>query len=100
MSVAVSYQSEKQECIIQIIGKFNFEQLHEFKESYSNKPNECSGYILDLREANHMDSSALGMLVNMRKTLGDEMAIRIINARPQIKKVLSISHFDRKFFIE
>ncbi len=47
-----------------------------------------------------MDSSALGMLLNMRKHLGDTAPIRIANSRPQIKKILTISRFDKKFNID
>ena len=48
-----------------------------------------------------MDSSALGMLLNMQKCWPPHVSsFQIINSRPQIQKVLKISRFDKKFEIE
>jgi anti-anti-sigma factor len=48
-----------------------------------------------------MDSSALGMLINMKKYWQDrDSNIRIINSSPQVKKIFAISRFDKKFTIE
>ncbi|RRS07418.1 anti-sigma factor antagonist, partial [Pseudoalteromonas sp. J010] len=45
--------------------------------------------------------SALGMLLNMKKTLGTSVSsIHISNCRPQLKKILQISRFDKKFDID
>jgi anti-anti-sigma factor len=47
-----------------------------------------------------MDSSALGMLLNMKKTLEDKVTVfEITNCQPQLKKILQISRFDKKFDI-
>jgi anti-anti-sigma regulatory factor len=48
-----------------------------------------------------MDSSALGMLINMQKYWeGRCSQYRIINANQQLKKIFAISRFDKKFTIE
>ena len=48
-----------------------------------------------------MDSSALGMLLNMQKSLANkELSYSIENARPQVAKILKISRFDKKFDIK
>jgi anti-anti-sigma regulatory factor len=48
-----------------------------------------------------MDSSALGMLLNMKKNLtGKVETIQISNCQPQLKKILQISRFDKKFDID
>ena len=83
---------------ISIQGRFDFEMVQDFRNSYADK--NASNYIIDMRSTEHMDSSALGMLLNMRKTLGDKTNISIVNCRPQIKKILTISRFDKKFKIE
>jgi anti-anti-sigma factor len=47
-----------------------------------------------------MDSSALGMLLNMQKALSErKLTYSIDNARPQVAKILKISRFDKKFEI-
>ena len=75
--------------------------MKEFRDAYSDEnTGHAQSYVIDLRETEHMDSSALGMLLNMRKHLGDSAPIRIANSRPQIKKILTISRFDKKFNID
>ena len=47
-----------------------------------------------------MDSSGLGMLINMKRHLeGSAEKISLINCRTQIKKILLISRFEQKFHI-
>ena len=47
-----------------------------------------------------MDSSALGMLLNMQKTMMSQVSkFSIVNCRPQVAKILKISRFDKKFEI-
>ena len=89
------------EMVIAIKGRFDFTQVKEFRDAYSEDGNgKCKSYVVDLRDTEHMDSSALGMLLNMRKHLGETTPIRIANSRPQIKKILTISRFDKKFEID
>lgn len=83
---------------IQLDGKFDFDFVEEFREAYSGS--DAKSYIVDFRNTEYMDSSGLGMLLNMRRSLGDEKAsIKLINCRPQVKKVLIISRFETKFDI-
>ena len=89
------------ELVIAISGRFDFTQVKEFRDAYSDEnTGHAQSYVIDLRETEHMDSSALGMLLNMRKHLGDSAPIRIANSRPQIKKIRTISRFDKKFNID
>lgn len=100
MSVQAS-KGSSEELVIAISGRFDFTQVKEFRDAYSEgESNFANSYIVDLRETEHMDSSALGMLLNMRKHLGESVDIRIANSRPQIKKILTISRFDKKFSID
>lgn len=98
MPVESALSSDGKTLTINISGRFDFEIVQEFRSAYSNHPGV--NYVIDMRATEHMDSSALGMLLNMRKSLGDSAKISIINSRPQIKKILTISRFDKKFNIE
>lgn len=98
MPVESALSSDGKNLTINISGRFDFEIVQEFRSAYSQ--HKDVNYIIDMRSTEHMDSSALGMLLNMRKSLGDSARIAIINARPQIKKILTISRFDKKFNIE
>ena len=98
MPVESTLSSDNAELTISVVGRFDFELVQEFRAAYTDK--KGSLYTIDMRATEHMDSSALGMLLNMRKTLGEDVKISIVNCRPQIKKILTISRFDKKFSIE
>ena len=84
-------ESDQQEAVIGIDGRFDFSMVNEFRDTYTVLSDSHSKFTLDLRNTEHMDSSALGMLLNMRKHLGDSTSITIKNTRPQIKKVLKLA---------
>ena len=86
---------------IEITGKFDFNLVQSFRNAYTDVGTDSPKVIIDLRETDYMDSSALGMLLNMKKSLGDSVSsIQITNCKPQIKKILQISRFDKKFQID
>jgi anti-anti-sigma factor len=101
MSLNYNLSDDGKTFTIQIKGKFDFNVVQAFRSSYENVGEKKPKVIVDLRETEYMDSSALGMLLNMQKSLGDTVeSIRIGNCRTQIKKILQISRFDKKFEID
>ncbi|MGH1486672.1 MAG: STAS domain-containing protein [Cellvibrionaceae bacterium] len=82
--------------IIYLQDKFDFSSADDFKNAYEN--NEEAEYTVDFRDTNYMDSSGLGILLNMKRSVGDKK-ISLINCKSQIKKVLIISRFDEQFDI-
>ncbi len=101
MSLHRQYANEGKELIIAIKGKFDFGLVHEFRQAYGDVGDQQPTVIIDLRETEYIDSSALGMLLNMRKSLGNAVkGIRIINCRAEVRNILDISRFDKLFVIE
>ncbi len=101
MSLSTSTSADGQIFTIEIKGKFDFNFVQDFRNAYSNIEGNLDTVIVDLRETDYMDSSALGMLLNMQKSLSGKVnKIKISNCRPQIKKILQISRFDKKFDID
>jgi len=95
---AISVQRQENEYIIKIEGRFDFNLLQEFREAYSELKDEDLKYIVDLSSTEYVDSSALGMLLNMKNHLGSaDQEIEIRNCQPNLKKIFSIAHFDSKF---
>ena len=83
---------------ITLESKFDFDSVEEFRSAYEST--EAKAYVIDFRNTEYMDSSGLGMLLNMRRHIGDDAAaIGLVNCRPQVKKVLMISRFETKFEI-
>ncbi len=96
MSVSKKETSDKAELIISIAGTFDFNCVQDFRASYSGD-NKYKSYTIDMSNVDHIDSSALGMLLNMRKSVGEATAISISHCKPNIKKIFMISRFDKKF---
>jgi len=99
MSLECTLSNDDQDLTINMARSFDCNLVQDFKETYTpEKPG--LNYIIDMSTTEHMDVSALGMLLNIRKALGGDTAISIINCRPNIRKILMMSKFDRKFIIE
>ncbi|MBK8971163.1 MAG: STAS domain-containing protein [Hahellaceae bacterium] len=99
MSIDSRLSSDGKTLTIGVRGRFDFSVVNEFRGAYEAKGKGVH-YVIDLKQAEHIDSSALGMLLNMRSFLGgDEANIQIIHCAPGIRKILEISRFDKKFQI-
>jgi len=73
MSVSREFSNDGKQLIIAIQGKFDFSLVQEFRQAYSHIGDSQPTVIIDLRETEYLDSSALGMLLNMRKSLGSSV---------------------------
>ncbi|MDV6317099.1 STAS domain-containing protein [Idiomarina sp. HP20-50] len=100
MSVSRDFSNDGKQLIIAIKGKFDFSLVQEFRQAYSHIGDSHPTVIIDLRETDYLDSSALGMLLNMRKSLGSSVkGIQLVNAKPDVRRILDISRFDKMFVI-
>jgi anti-anti-sigma factor len=99
MPISAICSSNGQEAIIKITGRFDFSEHQAFKAACDS----CSSvqkYTLDLRATEYVDSSALGMLLILRdKVGGDKARVKILNANPDVRKVLSIANFEKLFTV-
>ncbi len=93
--------SDGKELTISIHGKFDFGVVNDFRRAYSSLGEDKPTVYIDLRETEYLDSSALGMLLNMRKAINEQVnAIHIINCRSEVRNILDISRFDKLFVID
>ncbi|KPD22953.1 STAS domain-containing protein [Idiomarina abyssalis] len=100
MSVSRDFSNDDKQLVIAIKGKFDFSLVQEFRQAYSHIGDSQPTVIIDLRETDYLDSSALGMLLNMRKSLGSSVkGIQLVNAKPDVRRILDISRFDKMFVI-
>ncbi len=98
MSLEKQLSSNEMELTIFMEEKFDFGKVQDFRDAYSTAPKSVNTIVVDLAATEYMDSSALGMLLNMQKTMADKIkTFKIINSRPQVAKILKISRFDKKF---
>lgn len=83
---------------LKISGRFDFAVHNEFRDASKLIADGVKLIEIDLGSTEYLDSSALGMLLVLRdKMSGDKSAIRIKNARAEVKKILEIANFDKLF---
>ena len=80
-------------------GKFNHSDMVDFANSYYDIP-KSSSVTVDMTGVTHIDSSTLGLLITLRKWMGEQAAINLIVASESVYKVLKIGNFDKMFVIE
>ena len=81
---------------------FDFKRVEDFRGCYEKIPmTQCRGVSIDFTHTRYMDSSALGMLLNVKKHFqGANVPVKITSVNEQIRKILTISRFDQRFMIE
>jgi anti-anti-sigma factor len=100
MSLDREFSEDGKELTIFVEEKFDFGKVQDFRVAYSEGSEEVNSLIINLQKTEYMDSSALGMLLNMQKTLSDSVkSFKITHCRPQVLKILQIARFGKKFDI-
>lgn len=86
---------------VDVSGVFNFDTIADFRASYEGFEPAPKQVVVDMRQVVSIDSAALGMLLNMQRTLGlGREQIRIINSAADVRRIFDITHFARMFVIE
>jgi len=96
--VQLSENSENQTVTISIRGRFDFSTHKEFRAAYKDRGDAFSRYVVNMRDVEYIDSSALGMLLLLRehaKPYGGNVVIK--GCKPGIEKILKIANFGRLF---
>ena len=100
MSVESEVSLDGKQLTIAIKCRFDFGSHQPFRDSYERFYKVPDVYVVDLKEATYLDSSALGMLLLLRDHAGGDNAdVRVIISSSDVRKILAISNFDRLFEI-
>lgn len=101
MSITSQLSADGAELTITVKGRFDFSALQLFRGSYEKVSPKPKKFVIDLKESDYLDSSALGMLLALRDYAGGDNAdIRIVNCSPDVKKILIITKLDELFNLE
>lgn len=102
MAISSAMSPDRKTLVIEVGGRFDASALDEFRKCYENGGEAAPhGYVVDLKNAVYLDSSALGMLLVLRDYAGGEGAnITIRNCSPEVKKIFAISSFEQLFAIK
>jgi anti-anti-sigma factor len=100
MSLDREFSEDGKVLTIYLEEKFDFGKVQDFRIAYSEGNKGVISIIINLQKTEYMDSSALGMLLNMQKSLSDSVtSFKITHCRPQVLKILQIARFGKKFDI-
>lgn len=101
MTINVTESEDTKLVTIHIAGRFDFSCHQSFMEGYRNYPKGERLFQVDLAETEYMDSSAMGMLLQLREhSARGQGNIRLINANEAVRKVLDIANFGKLFDLE
>jgi anti-anti-sigma factor len=86
--------------IISVAGRLDFHCHDEFRKVYeSDAPGEVGEYVVDLKQTDYIDSSALGMLLLLREAVAGIDKVRIVNCQPAVRRILEIANFNQLFLV-
>ena len=97
MGVTVEQSDDGQTVTFKIDGRFDFSVHKEFRNAYKDYSDSLN-YKVDLSGTEYLDSSALGMLLLLKKHATQDVVIE--KPSDEVKRVLSIANFDKVFTIE
>ncbi len=85
---------------LRIAGRFDFRSREAFLRSYEECEHEPRAFVVDLRDADYVDSSALGMLLLLRDFASSKGAsVTLEHPRPLVARTLSASDFGHWFTV-
>lgn len=99
----VLVQHDSDAVVLKIRGRFDFNLHNEFREAYETalQGDRESRFVIDMAEADYLDSSALGMLLILRDRLGCNADKQVIvNCNQEVMEILQVSNFDKLFTIQ
>jgi len=83
---------------VNISGRFDFSTHKAFRATLDSIDKHVKHVRVDMRTTDYLDSSALGMLLLLKSKMNDQKdAISLINAKPEVKKILEIANFGQLF---
>ena len=98
MSIQSTSSADGKTLTIGVKGRFDFSSLQIFRNSYEKVEIKPEHYIVDLKESEYLDSSALGMLLALRDYAGGDTAdVKIVNCSNDVRKILLITKLDELF---
>ena len=95
MSVTTSEQGNT--ITIKVSGRFDFSAHQDFINAYRDLPKGEKSFIVDLSATEYMDSSAMGMLLQLREHADKTDQIELTQANSNIQEILRIANFDKLF---
>lgn len=100
MSITSSLSDDQMTVTIKVAGRFDFSTHQDFVQSYKGFSKGEKSFVVDLAGAEYLDSSAMGMLLQLREynRLGEQVVL--VNGNQAVNDVLQIANFGKLFVIQ
>jgi anti-anti-sigma factor len=100
MSIISELSPDEQSVTIAISGRFDFSTHQDFIQAYKAFPKGEKQFVVDLTHAEYLDSSAMGMLLQLREHSTKEGGgVVLRNGNEAVQDVLRIANFGKLFVI-
>ncbi len=100
MGITSTGSSAGKQVTISVSGRFDFAAHQEFARVYKRYLKGEKTYLVDLSNAEYMDSSAMGMLLKLREYSDRDMGgVTLANGNEGVKEILRIANFDKLFHV-
>lgn len=97
MPITTKVSDDGQVVTIQVSGRFDFAAHQEFLLAYRQHPRGEKSFVVDLKNTEYMDSTAMGMLLQLRDYGAKERLMELVNGNDGVREVLRIANFDKIF---
>lgn len=95
MGIAINSSGDGKTVTFKIDGRFDFSLHKAFREAYKDQPSNIE-YRVNLSGTEYLDSSALGMLLLLKKHAENGKVV-IEKPNSEVERVLTIANFDKVF---
>jgi anti-anti-sigma factor len=96
----ISTSDENDMITISISGSFDFSSHRDFIDAYKQYEKNQKHFVVDLNKTEYMDSSALGMLLQLKEYSKDGDSVVISKPNDDVTKILQIAKFNQLFKIQ
>lgn len=97
MSITTTESGDGSKVTIHVSGRFDFAAHQEFMRAYKQHPRGEKAFTVDLKNTDYMDSSAMGMLLQLRDYASKDKPMELVNSNEGVREILRIANFDKIF---
>jgi len=100
MSITSTISDDQRQVTIKVSGRFDFSNHQDFIKAYKDHPKGEKHFIVELSGAEYMDSSAMGMLLQLREhSAKGQDSVVLANCNEAILEILRIANFQKLFTV-
>jgi anti-anti-sigma factor len=101
MSISNELSLDEKSVTIAVSGRFDFSTHQDFIQAYKAYPKGEKHFVVDLTHAEYLDSSAMGMLLQLREhSAKGGQGVILRNGNEAVQDVLRIANFGKLFVIQ